>query len=166
MAGEPAVHPQPEEEATMFRSPFFTHDLTRDLFGDFDRLQREMGSLLDLTPSIRGYGRGGYPAVNVGSSPEAVEIYAFAPGLDPAAIEVQLERGVLTISGERKSIRPASDSRSTLHLGERFDGRFRRVVSLPDDADPAAVTADYRDGVLHVSVKRREASRPRRIQVQ
>jgi len=146
----------------MFRSPFFT----RDLFGDFDRLQREMDSLFDQTPSIRGYGRGGYPALNVGTTSEAVEIYAFAPGLDPAAIEVHLERGVLTISGERKPTQPAPDSRSTLHLSERFDGSFRRVISLPDDADPGAVAADYRDGVLHVSIKRREASRPRRIEVQ
>jgi HSP20 family protein len=146
----------------MFRSPFFN----RDLFGDLDRLQREMDTLFDLTPSIRGYGRGGYPALNVGATPEAVEIYAFAPGLDPAAIEVHLERGVLTISGERKPVRPEADSRSTLHLNERFDGRFRRVISLPDDADSGAVVADYRDGVLHVSVKRREASRPRRIEVQ
>jgi HSP20 family protein len=150
----------------MFRSPMFTRNLTRDLYGDFDRLQREMDALFDQTPSIRGYGRGGYPAVNVGSTPEAIEIYAFAPGLDPAAIEVQLERGVLTISGERRPTRPAADGRSTVHLNERVDGRFRRVVSLPEDADPAAVTADYRDGVLHVSVKRREASRPRRIEVQ
>jgi HSP20 family protein len=150
----------------MFRSPFFNRDLTRDLFGDFDRLQREVDALFDLTPSIRGYGRGGYPALNVGTTPEAVEIYAYAPGLDPAAIEVQLERGVLTISGERKPTRPEGDARTTLHLNERFDGRFRRVVSLPEDADPGAVSADYRDGVLHVTVKRREASRPRRIEVQ
>jgi HSP20 family protein len=146
----------------MFRSPFFT----RDLFGDFERLQREMDSLFDLTPSIRGYGRGGFPALNIGSTPEAVEIYAFAPGLDPARIEVHLERGVLTISGERAAVRPAPDSRATLHLNERFEGRFRRVVSLPDDADPGGVSADYRDGVLHISVKRREASRPRKIEVQ
>ncbi|MFN3595282.1 MAG: Hsp20/alpha crystallin family protein, partial [Thiobacillaceae bacterium] len=45
-------------------------------------------------------------------------------------------------------------------------GRFRRVVSLPDDIDPNAVSATYRDGVLHVSVARREAAQPRRITIQ
>ena len=53
-----------------------------------------------------------------------------------------------------------------MHINERFAGSFRRVLSLPDDADPDGVTADYRDGVLHVSVKRRASAQPRRITVQ
>jgi len=145
----------------MYRSLF-----PRDVFSELDRLQRDMSTLFDYSPSIRGFGRGGYPALNVGSTPTSVEIYAFAPGIDPAAIEINLDRGVLTIDGERKPSLPAGDEKTTLHLNERFDGRFRRVVSLPDDIDPAGVTADYHDGVLHVSVKRRESAQPRRIEVQ
>ena len=60
----------------------------------------------------------------------------------------------------------SQQGRSTVHLNERFAGSFRRVVSLPEDADRDGITADYRDGVLHVSVKRREAAQPRRITVQ
>jgi HSP20 family protein len=139
----------------------------RDLFAELDRLQRDMSSFFEPSPSIRGLGRGGYPALNVGSTPASVEVYAFAPGMDPASIEVNLDRGVLTVSGERASALPArSDEKSTLHLNERFAGRFRRVVSLPDDIDPNAVQADYRDGVLHVSVQRRASAQPRRIEVQ
>jgi HSP20 family protein len=102
----------------------------------------------------------------VGSTPSSVEIYAFAPGVDPAQIEVNLDRGVLTIAGERKLTVPESDEKNTLHINERFDGRFRRVVSLPDDIDPNAVSADYNDGVLRVSIKRRASAQPRRIEVQ
>lgn len=138
----------------------------RDLFAEFDRMQREMQGLFDASPSIRGIGRGGYPALNVGTTPSSVEIHAFAPGLDPQAIEVHLERGVLTLSGERAATRPGADERATLHIAERFAGRFRRVVSLPDDIDPDSVQARYRDGVLQVSVRRREAVQPRRIEVQ
>ena len=138
----------------------------RDLFAEFDRLQRDVSSLFDATPGIRGRGRGGYPALNVGMAPEAVEIYAFAPGLDPATIEVGLDRGVLTLAGERRRTAADSDARTTLHLEERFSGRFRRVISLPDDIDPDAVSAAYTEGVLHVSVKRRAAAQPRRIAVQ
>jgi HSP20 family protein len=140
----------------------------RDLFSEFDRLQREMSGLFEPTPAIRGLGRGGYPALNVGSSQTSVDVYAFAPGLDPATIEVNLERGVLTISGERKGLAGEStnDARTTLHLEERFTGRFRRVVSLPDDIDPGAVSASYTDGVLHVGIRRREAAQPRRITIQ
>ena len=145
----------------MYRSLF-----PRDIFAELDRLQRDMGTAFDYSPNIRGFGRGGYPALNVGSTPNSVEIYAFAPGIDPAAVEINLDRGVLTIDGERKATLPASDDKTTLHLNERFAGRFRRVVSLPDDIDPNAVSADYRDGMLHVSVKRRESAQPRRIEVQ
>jgi HSP20 family protein len=145
----------------MYRSLF-----PRDVFAELDRLQRDLSGALDYSPSIRGLGRGGYPALNVGSTPTAVEVYAFAPGIDPATIEVHLDRGVLTVSGERPVAVPASDDKTTLHINERFSGRFRRVVSLPDDIDPGAVTAAYTDGVLRVSVQRRESARPRRIEVQ
>lgn len=145
----------------MYRSLF-----PRDLFAEMDRLTRDMQQAFELTPAIRGFARGGYPALNVGSTPTSVEIYAFAPGIDPASVEVSLDRGVLTIAGERRATAPEGDAKTTLHVNERFAGRFRRVISLPDDVDPNAVTADYRDGVLHVSVKRRESAQPRRIEVQ
>lgn len=138
----------------------------RDLFAEFDRLQRDLQGLADTSPAIRGLGRGGYPALNVGTTPSAVEVYAFAPGLDPASINLDLDRGVLTLSGERKAAMPASDEKTTLHINERFAGRFRRVVSLPDDIDPNAVSAQYRDGVLRVAIQRRAAAQPRRIEVQ
>lgn len=145
----------------MYRSLF-----SRDLFAEMDRLQREMQQAFDLTPSIRGFARGGFPALNVGTTPASVEIYAFAPGIDPKAIEVEVDRGLLTIRGERKRELPNGDKKATVHIDERFGGSFRRVISLPDDADPNGVSAAYKDGVLHVSVKRREAAQPRRITVQ
>lgn len=146
----------------MYRSLF-----PRDLFAELDRLQRDLSGVFEPSPSIRGLGRGGYPALNVGSTPTSIELYAFAPGLDPASIEVNLDRGVLTVAGDRPASVPAAgDAKTTLHLNERFAGRFRRVVSLPDDIDPNAVSADYRDGVLHVSVQRRASQQPRRIDVQ
>jgi len=137
----------------------------RDLFSEMDRLQREMQQVFDLEPSIRGIARGGFPALNIGSTPQSVELYAFVPGLDPAAIEVHLERGVLTVSGERTDNLSTLQEKATVHINERFAGRFRRVVSLPDDVDPDGVSAQYRDGVLHISVKRQQATQPRRITV-
>lgn len=138
----------------------------RDVFAELDRLNRELQQATEFSPSIRGLTRGGYPAMNVGTTPGSVEIYAFAPGLDPAGIDVHLEKGVLTIAGERKPDVPAQDEKATVHIDERFSGRFRRVVSLPDDIDPDGVQARYRDGVLHISVRRREAATPRRINIQ
>jgi HSP20 family protein len=136
----------------------------RDIFAELDRLQRDMAQAYDTSPSIRGFGRGGFPALNVGGTQHSVEIYAFAPGLNPAKIDVNIDRGVLTIEGERGSDVP-DDDKSAVHINERFAGRFRRVVSLPDDVDPGAVDASYRDGVLRLSIKRRESAMPRRIEV-
>ena len=138
---------------------------SRDLFAELDRLQRQMQQAFEFSPSIRGFARGGFPAMNVGSTPASAEIYAFAPGLKPESIEVNLERGVLSISGERASELPAPDAEASLHVQERFAGRFHRVVTLADDLDPDGVEARYRDGVLHVSIKRLASARPRRIDV-
>lgn len=136
-----------------------------DVFSELERLQREMQQSFSASPSIRGLARGGFPAMNVGGTAQSVEIYAFTPGVDPASIEVNIENGVLTIEGERKDAMPSRDDKATIHIGERFSGHFRRVVSLPDDIDPNAVEAQCRDGVLHISIKRREAAQPRRISV-
>ena len=145
----------------MYRSLF-----PRDLFAELDRLQREMQQAFDLSPSIRGLGRGGFPALNVGGTPQSVEIYAFAPGLDPGTLDVQLDRGLLTISGERPSALPEEDGSSTVHINERFVGSFRRMLTLPEDADPDAIKADYRDGVVHITVRRRASAQPRRITIE
>jgi HSP20 family protein len=136
----------------------------RDVFADMDRLHREMLQAFDISPSIRGLARGGFPAINVGNTPKSLELYAFAPGIDPSRLEVQVEKGVLTISGERKAGQPGE--KATLHIDERFAGSFRRVVTLPDDVDAGAVVARYQDGVLHLSIPRREAAQPRRITIQ
>ena len=145
----------------MYRSFF-----PRDIFAEFDRLQRDMQQAFDLAPTIRGMGSNGFPALNVGATPEAVEIYAFAPGVDPASLEVNLERGLLTIAGERKGVQPAADAKAAVHINERFDGAFRRMLTLPEDADPEAVDAKLRDGVLRITVQRRAAAQPRRISIQ
>jgi HSP20 family protein len=144
----------------MFRSLF-----PYDMFGEMDRLQREIQQALELSPNIRGFGRGGFPALNIGGTPQTVEVYAFAPGVDPKSLEIDLERGMLTIAGERKSQLPDEGAQSTLHINERFAGSFRRVISLPEDADPDAVEASFKDGLVHISIQRRAAAQPRRITI-
>lgn len=142
---------------------FYRSLFPRDMFAELDRLQREMQQASEWSPSIRGLTRG-FPAMNVGGSAKSVEIYAFAPGIDPATLDVQIEKGVLTISGERKAVEVPE--KASVHIDERFAGRFRRVVTLPDDVDANAVQARYRDGVLHISIARQEAALPRRIAIQ
>ena len=137
----------------------------RDLYAELEHLQRQIQQSFELSPSIRGLARGAFPALNVATTPQSAEVYAFAPGLDPASINVQIERGVLSISGERAATLPGEEERSSVHLNERFVGRFHRVITLTDDVDPNEVRATYRDGVLHVSIGRQQAAQPRRIQI-
>ncbi len=138
-----------------------------DLFAELDRLQREMQGFggLGLPSSIRAVGRGAFPAINIGSTPTSVQIYAFAPGIDPAKLSVSIDRGLLTIAGERASEVPEETEALSVYARERPAGSFKRVVNLPEDADPARVHATYRDGVVSIAVQRHESAQPRRIEV-
>ena len=124
----------------------------------------DMFRSLGLPANIRAASRESYPPVNVGSCPDSVEVVALVPGLDPAAIEVTIDKGLLTLSGER--VGPANEKGRTFYARERAAGKFQRVIELPQDADPDNVTARYVDGCLSVSVKKRESSKPRAIPVQ
>ncbi len=136
-----------------------------DLLSELSRLQRQFQRYSNSSSSIRGFGRSEFPAINIGGTPESVEIYAFAPGLDPTTIDVTVERGVLTLSGERKSPLKSDSKTEAVHINERFFGKFRRAVSLSDDVDPSQVSAKYSDGILSISVKRRESAQRRQIDI-
>ena len=139
-----------------------------NLFGQFERLRRELDDVFGVTglpSSIRSVTPGTLPAINVGRTPTSVVVYAFAPGLDASKIEVSLDRGVLRIAGERIAGIPTNDTKVNVYAHERGEGTFARAVSLPDDLDPAKVNATYRDGVLKISIGRRESAQPTRITV-
>ena len=139
------------------------------LFGQFERLRRELDDVFGvsgLSSSIRSVTPGTVPAINVGRTPTSVEVYAFAPGLDASKIDVSLDRGVLRIAGDRASGIPADDPKVQIYTRERGAGSFTRAISLPDDVDPAQVNASYRDGVLQISIGRRESAQTKRITVQ
>jgi len=140
-------------------------------FSDFERLRREFDQAVEtaalpagMPASIRAVAPGSFPALNVGTTPSSVEVYAFAPGLEPDKIEVTVDRGVLTIAGERRA--PAVEEQTNVYSRERPFGSFKRALSLPDDIDPDRISASYRDGLLQVSVGRKEAAQPKRINVQ
>ncbi len=140
-----------------------------NLFGQFELLRRELDEAFGvsgLPSSIRSVSPGTLPAINVGRTPTSVEVYAFLPGLDASKVDVTLDRGVLRIAGERASGIAESDTPVQIYTRERFAGSFSRTVSLPDDVDPTQVKASYRDGVLQVSIARRESAQPKRIAVQ
>lgn len=111
---------------------------------------------------IRSVSRGTFPPINVGATEHEVHVYLFAPGLDAKSFSISIQQNLLMVSGTRKL--PINE-KATYFRQERFEGDFRRVITLPDDVDPERVEARYRDGVLQISLRRRETAKPRQIQV-
>ena len=135
------------------------------LFDDLRRLQQDMERINGprMWPAgIRSVARGTYPPINVGATSDGVDVYLFAAGLDPKTLDISIQQNLLTVAGERNVEVPENAEH---YRRERFSGSFRRVISLPEDVDPEKVDAHYVDGVLRISIKRREASRPRQIKV-
>lgn len=126
------------------------------------------GTLLSPDPASLfelGDGQGGtpFPPLNVWSEGDALLVEAELPGVPLAALEITVQGDELVIAGERKL---PDEPGATAHRRERASGRFARVVRLPVEVDAEAVQARLRDGVLHLSLPRSAASRPRRIEVQ
>jgi len=142
----------------------FIPGIDQDLLQQLERVSQQMEHTLGLRggSNIRSGAANAFPAINLGASPEQVDIYVFAAGMDPEKLDISLQQNLLSIAGERKADLPED---TQVYRQERFSGTFRRVVSLPEDVDPEKVDAVYRDGVLHITVKRREEARPRRIEV-
>jgi HSP20 family protein len=138
------------------------------LSGQIRRLEEELdavfgsGTSLTGTRNIRSLPAGSFPAVNVASTPEAILVYLFAPGLDAKAFDISMQQNLLSISGAREI---PVDEAATYYRRERFSGEFRRTINLPDDADPERVEAKYVNGILTIRIGRRESAKPRQIEV-
>jgi HSP20 family protein len=140
----------------------------QSLFDQLDVIQRLLTRSLGtegMPGGIRSVAYGAFPEINVGRTPTSVEVFAFAPGIDSASLDVTIERNVLKISGTRESAIPNRDAKVLRYANERPEGRFSRAVSLPDDVDPLKVEAKYRDGILRISVGVSAAAQPQRIAV-
>ncbi|HTT04630.1 MAG TPA: Hsp20 family protein [Steroidobacteraceae bacterium] len=143
----------------------FTTFGTDGVFDEFRRLASQVDQLLGYPSApagIRSVQRGSFPPLNVGARPEQIDVYLFAAKLDPKSLDVSIQQNLLSISGNRKV---EVDETANYYRRERFDGGFRRTLALTEDVDPERVQASYQDGVLHITIPRRESARPRQIKV-
>ncbi|HEV7735221.1 MAG TPA: Hsp20/alpha crystallin family protein [Candidatus Binatia bacterium] len=134
-------------------------------FNDLLRLQAELDNLhkrpapgYQLGTSSAGV----FPPINVFRNADGVVVRAELAGLRPEDITVTSERRRLTISGERK---PDEGERGAYHRRERSHGRFSRTVVLPDDLDAEHANAQFRDGVMTITIPLVAAAKPRTITV-
>ena len=103
------------------------------------------------------------PRVDIREEAERFVILADLPGVDPSTIEVDMDKGVLSIKGERKAEAKAEGERWSRN--ERAHGVFYRRFALPDSANPDGIAASGKHGVLEISIPKRPEASPRRINV-
>ena len=103
------------------------------------------------------------PLVDITEDEKEYLIKAELPEVRKEDLKVTVEDGVLTLSGERKFVKEEKNKR--YHRVERAYGSFARSFTVPDDADPAKVHAEFKDGVLLVRLEKTEKAKPKTIEV-
>lgn len=104
------------------------------------------------------------PRVDIREEAGRFLILADLPGVDPKTIEINMDKGVLSVSGERRADENPAEGRNT--RVERVQGAFHRRFALPDSANPEGIVATGKHGVLEISIPKRPETTPRRIEVQ
>ena len=135
-------------------------------FREIATLQNEMSRLLNTVAGGNGETtttRTWVPAVDVWETEDSL-VYAFdLPGIPEDKISVEFDDGALIVSGERERTKESSEQ--NYYRFERRFGSFSRTVGLPQGVGEDAISAEYKNGVLEVSVKKPEQPKPRRISI-
>jgi len=132
----------------------------------FDQLQRELNmpmTKFDTEDNGNIATANWAPAVDIKEDDKAFTLLADIPGVDPDEIEVTMDKGVLTIKGERQSEKKTEEE--NYKRVERQYGVFYRRFTLPDSANAEAIEAHSEDGVLKITIPKQEVAQSRRISV-
>jgi len=133
------------------------------VYRDMDRMQREMNRLFDSYYPGRLRTAPGYPAMNIWSSEDGLNVTAEMPGVSVEDIDISVVGETLTVSGVREADETNGNSR--YHRRERGYGRFNRSIQLPFPVDVNKVQAGFTNGILSIELPRAEEDKPRKIAV-
>lgn len=139
--------------------PIAKYGLDVDMPTGMRLFQDAVNRLFSEPPAARPWA----PAVDIYETENALVLKADLPDVNPAEVQIQIEEGTLMIKGERKF--ESVDGRGGYHRIERSYGEFARYFSLPDTVDNDHVKADYRNGVLSVTLPKKETAKPRSIKI-
>jgi HSP20 family protein len=142
-----------------------------DVFRDLDNLRKEIDEAFRGAGYHRPFGSAflspvttrRFPLVNVGDDENSVYVDAVVPGVDPADIDLTVLRNTLTISGERRPL--GMQQGQIVHRSELGAGKFTRTLELPVDIDPDKVSAEYKNGIMRISLAKAEHARPKKIDI-
>ena len=138
--------------------PFFGSGM-RPLFG----LRREIDRLFDDVVGTTDESRW-TPAVDVRETDKALALDVELPGIEPENVEVNVENGVLSITGEKRSGR-TEEEKGRYHMIERSYGSFFRSFQLPAGVDESQIKASFHDGLLTVDIPKAALPQPRKIEI-
>jgi HSP20 family protein len=105
------------------------------------------------------------PAIDLIEKKDSYIIRAELPGVDRANIDISFEKSVLTISGQKSAMIDAKDEELRVFAAERVSGSFSRSLRMPDYIDGERISAEYKDGLLTVTIPKAELAQPRKIEV-
>jgi HSP20 family protein len=131
-----------------------------------DTFQSDIDRVFDAffgAPMTNGTTRRWVPAMDLVETDDHLVLRADLPGLDKEDVEIEVNDGVLTVSGERRT--EHEDSADGYHRVERAYGRFSRSLSLPQGIDADRVRADFDKGVLEVRIPKPAERKPHRVQI-
>jgi HSP20 family protein len=129
-------------------------------WGLLNRLRRE----LDQNFESPAHDASWTPAVDIHEEPKQFVVRADLPGVKPADIEITAEKGVLALRGARNFEQPTDDGHYS--RVERVSGKFVRTFTLPENVETDAIKAQFKDGVLELTIPKVAKVEPRRIEVQ
>lgn len=130
-----------------------------DLYDELDRVFDSLWRGFD-SPAANPAPRAFAPRMDVTATETEYKVEVELPGLEEKDIQVTLENGVLTLTGERKEEREAEDEKRGFSHRESFRGRFERALGLPEDADEKGVTARYKNGILTLTIPKLPVAKP------
>ena len=159
--GDGPVHRQPKEESGMSISRW-------DPLGELVSLREAMNNLLEesfVRPRQGGAGQAAGLAVDVRETPDAFVVTASVPGVSPEEVDITVLGDVLRIRGERRDDRQEEGENGRWLIRERRFGAFERTIALPTTVKGDAASADFKDGVLTITLPKAEEAKPRSIPV-
>jgi len=133
------------------------------IWGEMDRMQREMNRLFNNYSPSMPRNAPSYPAINIWANEDSQIITAEMPGIEASDIDIDVTADSLTISGERNP--DTTSNGKSYHRRERDFGMFSRTIQLPFMVDTNKVKAIFTDGILHITLPRAEADKPKKITI-
>lgn len=130
---------------------------------EINALQREMNRLFDTLTPTHMNGDRFLPVVEMQETPEAITLKVELPGIDIKDLDVQVTADAVSISGERKS--ETKTEEKGIYRSEFYYGSFQRVIPLPARIQNTDVKADYKDGILHLTLPKAEEEKHKVVKV-